>query len=158
MIAQTVDAVYLNATITKLKNAKAYTLQVANLMPAEKYNYKPSNEEMEFGKQLLHISENLCWLSASYLTSNKNPITEADGTLTAKQDIISIATKAYEFAINTLQNFDTKTLADSVKFFSGPMNKLQIINLIQDHQTHHRAQLLVYLRLNGIKPPSYIGW
>ncbi len=38
------------------------------------------------------------------------------------------------------------------------MNKLQINNPMQDHQTHHRAQLLNYLRLNGIKPPAYIGW
>jgi uncharacterized damage-inducible protein DinB len=38
------------------------------------------------------------------------------------------------------------------------MNKLQIINLINDHQTHHRAQLLVYLRLKGVKPPEYVGW
>ena len=158
LMAQDVDTFYLNANITKLKNAKEYTLQVADLMPEEKYNYKPSKEEMEFGKQLLHISENLCWLSSSYLTSNKSPITEADGKLTTKQDIITVATKAYDFAINTLQNLNTKTLADTVKFFAGPMNKLQIINLLQDHQTHHRGQLLVYLRLNGIKPPDYVGW
>lgn len=158
MMAQTVDAVFLNANITKLKNAREYTLLVANAMPAEKYNYQPSKEEMEFGKQLLHISENLCWLSSSYLTGNKNPTTEADGRLTFKKDIIAVVTKAYDFAINTLQNFDTKALADTVKFFAGPMNKLQIINLLQDHQTHHRGQLLVYLRLNGIKPPDYVGW
>jgi len=30
--------------------------------------------------------------------------------------------------------------------------------LLNDHQTHHRGQLVVYLRLNGIKPPAYIGW
>lgn len=158
MMAQTFDAVYLTANISKLKNAKAYTLQVASLMPAEKYDYNPSKEEMDFGKQLLHISENLCWLSSSYLTGNKNPLTDADGKLTSKNDIITIVTAAYDFAIDALQNFDTKSLADTVKFFAGPMNKLQIINLIQDHQTHHRAQLLVYLRLNGIKPPAYVGW
>ena len=158
LMAQTIDAVFLNANITKLKNAKEYTLQVANLLPAEKYNYKPSKAEMGFGKQLLHISENLCWLSSSYLTGNKNPLTEADGKLTSKKNIIAIVIKAYDFAIDALQNFDTKALADTVKFFSGSMNKLQIINLIQDHQTHHRAQLLVYLRLNGIKPPEYVGW
>jgi uncharacterized damage-inducible protein DinB len=156
--AQTVEGVFLNSNVSKLKNAKEYTLQVANLMPAEKYNYKPSKEEMEFGKQLLHISENLCWLSSSYLTINKNPLTEADSKLTLKKDIIIVVTKAYDFAIDALQNFDTKTLADTVKFFAGPMNKLQIINLMQDHQTHHRAQLLVYLRLNGIAPPEYVGW
>ena len=109
-------------------------------------------------KQLLHISQNLCWLSSTYITSNKNPLTEAEGKLTSKKDITTIVAKAYDFAVDALQNFDTKALADTVKFFAGPMNKLQIINLIQDHQTHHRAQLLVYLRLNTIKPPDYVGW
>lgn len=158
MMAQTVDAVFLKANITKLKNAKQYTLEVANLMPVEKYNYKPNKEEMEFGKQLLHISQNLCWLSSTYITSKKNPLTEAEGKLTSKKDISTIVAKAYDFAVDALQNFDTKALADTVKFFAGSMNKLQIINLIQDHQTHHRAQLLVYLRLNTIKPPDYVGW
>ncbi|MEO7488854.1 MAG: hypothetical protein ABIU77_17215, partial [Ferruginibacter sp.] len=92
--AQTVEGVFLNSNVSKLKNAKEYTLQVANLMPAEKYNYKPSKEEMEFGSQLLHISENLCWLSSSYLTINKNPLTEADSKLTLKKDIIIVVTKA----------------------------------------------------------------
>ena len=156
--AQPFETAFLNANISKLKNAKAYTLQVANLMPDTKYAYQPSKEEMEFGKQLLHLSQNLCWLSSSYLSANKNPLTEADGKLTEKKDIISVVTKAYDFAISALQIFDTKTLTDTVKFFAGTMNKLQIINLLQDHQTHHRAQLLVYLRLNGIKPPEYIGW
>ncbi len=156
--AQSVDTMFLKANITKLKNAKIYTLKVANLMPSEKYDYKPSNEEMEFGKQLLHISENLCWLSSAYINGNKNPLTEAEGKLTSKKDIITVVTKAYDFTIDALQNFNIKALSDSVKFFSGPMNKLQIINLIQDHQTHHRAQLLVYLRLNGIVPPGYVGW
>ncbi len=157
-MAQTIDEAYLKANISKLKNAKEYTLKAANSMPEGKYNYKPSKEEMEFGKQLLHISENLCWLSSSYITTNKNPLTEADSKLASKKDIITVVTNAYDFAIIALQNFDAKSLTDNVKFFAGPMNKLQIINLIQDHQTHHRAQLLVYLRLNEIKPPSYIGW
>ncbi|WP_374662973.1 DinB family protein [Parasegetibacter sp. NRK P23] len=38
------------------------------------------------------------------------------------------------------------------------MSKLQIINLLSDHQTHHRGQLLVYLRLCGLTPPKYVGW
>ncbi len=66
--------------------------------------------------------------------------------------------KTYDFALDVLQHFDLARLSDTVSFFAGPMNKLQIINLLNDHQTHHRAQMLVYLRLNGIKPPDYIGW
>ncbi len=156
--AQTLEAAFLNAHISKLKNAKAYTLQVARSMPTDKYDYKPSPEEMLFGRQLLHISENLCWLTSSYLTHNKNPLTAAESKLTSKEEIITVVAKAYDFAIDALQDFPAQSLMDTVKFFAGPMNKLQIINLVQDHQTHHRGQLMVYLRLNGIKPPDYVGW
>jgi uncharacterized damage-inducible protein DinB len=30
--------------------------------------------------------------------------------------------------------------------------------LMHDHHTHHRGQIIVYLRLNGLKPPKYVGW
>jgi uncharacterized damage-inducible protein DinB len=36
------------------------------------------------------------------------------------------------------------------------LNKLQFINFIHDHQSHHIGQLIVYLRLNNIEPPSSV--
>ena len=45
-----------------------------------------------------------------------------------------------------------------VDFFAGPKTRSQIIQLVDDHHTHHRAQLIIYLRLLGIKPPRYVGW
>ncbi len=156
--AQKIEDVFIQSHITKLTNAKAYTLKVAKLMPEAKYDFKPHADEMNFGRQLVHISQNLCWLSSSYLNEGANPLTDEDGKLTSKKDIAALVARAYDFAIAAVKNLPVKSLTDTVKFFVGPMNKLQIINLIEDHQTHHRAQLLVYLRLNGIKPPDYVGW
>jgi uncharacterized damage-inducible protein DinB len=53
---------------------------------------------------------------------------------------------------------DKDDLSTQVDFFAGPKTKLQILNIIQDHVTHHRGQLIVYLNLKGIKPPEYVGW
>ncbi len=156
--AQNVDSAFIQAHITKLTNAKQYTLQAARLMPDSLYNFSPAKDEMSFGKQLVHIAQNLCWLSSAYLNHNNNPLSEADTKATSKQQVENTVAKAYDFAIHELQTFDLHTLSDTVHFFAGPLSKLQIINLIEDHQTHHRGQLLVYLRINGIKPPDYIGW
>ena len=156
--AQNMENPFLKAAILKLENSQAYTLKVAALMPESLYSFKPVAEEMSFGEQLLHLSSNMGWLSSSYLGKDPNPVTKADAALLKKEDIKLVLEKAYAFAITSLKNFKANELTDSVKFFSGPMNKLQIINLLSDHQTHHRAQMLVYLRLNGIKPPSYVGW
>jgi uncharacterized damage-inducible protein DinB len=156
--AQSVDSLFLQAALKKLEHAKSYTLQVTDLMPAEYYAFKPTEEEMSFARQLLHLSENLGWLTSSYLRQDQNPISKKELSLTRKDSVIRIINRSYDYAITALKEFRPDELATQVKFFAGPLNKLQIINLINDHQTHHRAQLLVYLRLKGIKPPPYVGW
>lgn len=156
--AQKIDSLFLDAAITKLQNSKDYTLKVANLMPEEKYVFKPVPGEMSFGEQLLHLAENLNWLASAYLTSSKSPVTEVAKKSRQKKQIIQVISNSYDFAIGTLRSFNGLHLSDTVSFFTGTKTKLQIINLISDHQTHHRAQMIVYLRLNGIKPPDYVGW
>jgi len=156
--AQKIDFLFLDAAITKLQNSKEYTLKVANLLPEEKYGFKPVPDEMSFGEQLLHIAANLNWLTSSYITSSKSPVTKATTPVQKKDEVIEVLNKIYEHAIGALKSFEASHLADTVSFFAGPKTKLQIINLISDHQTHHRAQMIVYLRLNGVKPPEYVGW
>lgn len=128
-------------------------------MPANGYAYKPSPAEMSFGQQLIHLSRNLGWLSGHYLgNKDTNPVSEADLKLHQKDSIIAVVSRVYEYSLEKLKQFDPGQLSDTVSFFAGSMSKLQIINLINDHQTHHRGQLVVYLRMNGLTPPSYIGW
>ena len=156
--AQSTDALFLTAAIRKLEHSRDYTLEVARLMPPTEYGFSPVPEEMSFAEQLLHLSQNLGWLSASYLRGEDNPVGDADMKLHDKDSIIAVVGRVYDYALTALEKFPPDHLKDNVSFFAGPMNKLQIINLINDHQTHHRAQLLVYLRLKGIKPPEYLGW
>ena len=75
-----------------------------------------------------------------------------------KQNILAFINDAYEYAISALTQLDTNTLSKEFKWDEGKLNKYQILNLVQDHQTHHVGQLIVYLRLNNVEPPKYIGW
>ncbi len=144
----------------KMTHSKEYTLAVARLMPDTLYSFKPVEGEMSFGEQLIHITQNLYWLSSTYLAENPNPFTETKEHLLLldKAAIIQLVSKAYDYALLSISKLDTTTLSKESKFFAGNKNKYQFLNLIEDHQTHHRAQLIVYLRLKGIKPPEYIGW
>ena len=156
--AQGVDSLFLQSAIQKLEHAKAYTLTVAELMPAERFTFQPTTEGMSFARQLVHLSENLGWLSSAYLKHEASPILRDEKIVTEKDAVLAIVNRAYEYAIAALQSFPSAHLTDTVSFFAGPLTKLQIINLLNDHQTHHRAQLVVYLRLVGIKPSDYVGW
>jgi len=156
--AQSTDILFMEAAKKKLLNAKAYTLKVAELMPAEFYQFRPSEQEMGFAEQLLHLSANLGWLSSAYLTGGQNPVQKSDMATFLKDSVIRVVNRTYDYALHALEYLPADQLKEPVIFFAGPMNKLQIINLINDHQTHHRGQLLVYLRLKNIKPPDYVGW
>ena len=154
--AQTSDSL-INDLAIKWKNAKAYTLQMAQMMPEENYGFKPVPEEMSFGKQLLHIADNINWLSSAYLFGNK-PAENADTSSLNKQAIINTVSAAYDSAYAAQLRLTEKQLNETVDFFAGSKTRRQILILLHDHQTHHDGQLIVYLRLKGIKPPDYVGW
>jgi uncharacterized damage-inducible protein DinB len=157
--AQSADSVFLKVAYERLQRAMAYTGEIARLMPADDYGFKPSPEEKSFAEQVLHIAHNVGWLSGAYLSNGQpNPVGEADLKVTRKEDVIAVLDKAFAHARRALEHFPAGALLDRVDFFAGEMNQLQIINLLNDHHTHHRGQLIVYLRLKGLKPPRYVGW
>ncbi len=158
--AQSESALLIQSHVEKLENAKDYTIAVARLLPDSLYDYKPVPEEMSFREQLIHLSQNLYWLSSTYIGEVPNPFEPTKDALAklGKDSLISLVKKGYDYAIRSISKIDIKTLPKEFKFSGKNLNKYQFLNLIEDHQTHHRGELIVYLRLNGIKPPKYIGW
>ena len=154
-------AVAQNATtdafLEKWNNSKTYLIEVAQAMPADLYHYKPTEREMTFGQQLIHIKENMEWLSNAYFTDKEYKKVK-DETKYSKEETIALLEKSFDSVYQIIKNTDPKLLDSQVAFFAGLKTKLQILNLLQDHVTHHRGQLLVYLNLNEIKPPKYVGW
>jgi uncharacterized damage-inducible protein DinB len=143
--------------VEKWDNSKDYLVAVAEAMPEEKYDYKPAAREMLFREQLFHIQENMNWLSTTHFSEEKYMKKEALKGLSKAQIIQEIKT-SFEKAKAFVQKINDAELSQKVTFFEGSKSKLQILNLMQDHVTHHRAQILVYLNLNQIQPPKYVGW
>ena len=105
-------------------------------------------------EQLSHIKENIDWLTNSYFDGPKMEKSMAK----TKLEIIKELKDSFSNCYNTIKNSDTKSYNEKVTFFAGDKTKLQILNLLQDHVTHHRGQIIVYLNLKGITPPRFSGW
>ena len=138
-------------------NAKEYALKMAELMPEEFYDFKPVPVEMSFRGQLMHIAQNIRWLTSSFLfVPAGTPV--VDSTVKGKADVIKILSDAYDMGSAAHKNISAKQLDEVVPFFAGLMTRRQMLILKHDHQTHHVGQIIVYLRLKGITPPDYVGW
>jgi uncharacterized damage-inducible protein DinB len=145
------------AFLEKWENSKNYLLTVAEAMPEEYYDFKPTEREMSFKEQLIHIKGNIDWLSISYFTEKEFKKEKKELPKT-KEETIALLKTTFENSSNIIQNTTDGDFTEVVNFFAGPKSKLQILNLLQDHVTHHRGQLVVYLNLKEIEPPKYIGW
>jgi uncharacterized damage-inducible protein DinB len=148
---------FLQDHITKWTNGLKYTEDVMNTLPDSLWNFKPVKEEMSFREQVLHITQNMYWLSSTYLNDENTGLKIKD----EGQSIQEIKAKYQEigkYTLEVLRNLQENELTERVHFFAGNLTRWQIFELMHDHHTHHRGQMIVYLRLNGFKPPKYVGW
>ncbi len=150
----------INSHLEKFKNAKSYTLSMAEKLPEEKYDFKPVKEEMSFKEQLVHIGENIYWLSSTYIKEEPNPLKgkKVNSNEMNKEQVIQFVKDAYEYGLKVMIELDEKSFSKEFNWNGGKLNKYQFLNLVQDHQAHHVGQLIVYLRLNALEPSKYIGW
>lgn len=148
---------FIEESLEKWENSKEYTIEVAEAMPEEAYDYKPTEDQMSFKEQLLHMMGNINWLSITYLPGESAGF-DLKSTEYSKQEIIGMLRKTYEMAGKAIEKMDVEQLDEKVEFFAGPKTKRQIMTLLNDHSTHHRGQIIIYLRMKGINPPRYRGW
>ncbi len=146
------------AFLEKWENSKNYLLAIAEAMPEEDFDFKPTERQMSFKEQLLHIEDNMLWLKDSYILNTPVKREKTKATTISKEAIVESLTNSFGLVYNAVLQMPDSQLNDIVEFFAGPKSKLQILNLLQDHLTHHRGQLIVYLNLNKVEPPKYSGW
>lgn len=145
------------AFLVKWENSKNYLLEIIALMPEEHLTFKPTEREMSFQEQLIHIKGNMDWLSTTYFSSDSLVRSTSEVTY-SKEEIKVLVRQAFEQTAAKVNSTTDESLLEVVDFFAGPKSKLQILNLLQDHVTHHRGQLIVYLNLKEVEPPRYVGW
>ncbi|MCM4172146.1 DUF1572 domain-containing protein [Arenibacter sp. TNZ] len=144
--------------LEKWDNSKTYLVTLIEAMPYEKFDFKPTEKQMTFQDQLLHIESNMDWLCSTYFEGHKSNKHRDSTVKLTKEETIKFVITGFDRVSTILKNIPSSELSEKVEFFAGKKTKLQILNLLQDHVTHHRGQLIVYLNLNNIEPPKYVGW
>ena len=145
-------------------NARAYTLAVAEAMPASDYGFRPDypnalRPAMTFGEQLVHLGRNIEWVSADKLLGGATPprpdIDPAD-----KSAVIAYLDAMFALGKRALGSLSFAELDERVDWFGEGerLSKRRVGLLLFDHVTHHRAQAIVYLRVKGVAAPEYVGW
>jgi len=128
-------------------------LGTAEIMPADKYGYKPTPEEMGFGESIAHIAEvnNFSCSKFADVPMPQTKVTEKD----SKEKLVAALKESLDYCKETLAKLDDAKLQEAITFFGGrPAPRAAAMFELLDDLSDHYATLSVYLRLNGLLPPS----
>lgn len=151
--------------LEKWENSKNYTLEALQLVPDSSLMFRPTEDQMSVQEQIQHISGNVYGLSRRFLDYEPEGFDEealkeklgADSL--SREELTELLTDAYAFGEAAVKNLPAERWDEEVSnFFAGAKSRRVVIYLLQDHATHHRAQVLIYMRLLGLTPPRYRGW
>lgn len=139
------------------ERAKAYTKEYLDAMPKDKYGFRAQDSVRTFAQQMLHLAQANVGLSAN--GTGKDRIWQGrflENTTSAQSpDSVNYFVMAsYDFAIEGIKSMDIAKLEEKNK--RGNFDETRYAWLLKafEHQTHHRGQTTIYIRLLGIKPPN----
>ena len=126
----------------------------AEEMPADKFSYKPTPEQMSFGHLVLHIIEannHLCSKAADVPEPKTEELKETD----SKEKLVSALKASFDFCGTALAKTDDSKLGDNIEVFPGRQGPraFAFIALASSWADHYGAAAM-YLRLNGLLPPT----
>jgi hypothetical protein len=125
----------------------------AEAMPADKYGYKPTPDMMSFGHLMIHTADTNTTLCAA-LSGTPAPTAKMEET-DGKDKLVAGLKASFDFCATALANVDDAKLGEQVAIFGGRMVPRAAAWLILSGSwADHYGTEAVYLRLNGILPPT----
>jgi len=130
------------------------TTGAVDAMPADKFSYKPTADQMTFAHLVVHIIEfnnSICSKAADVPAPKVEESKETD----SKDKLVAAVKASYAFCSEALGKMDDSKLGDSIELFGGRQAPRAMAALIASSGwADHYAAAAMYLRLNGVTPPS----
>ena len=134
----------------RLKNI---LLRSAEKMPEENYGFRPTDAVRTYGQILGHVAD-AQYLFCSKALGEKNPELKIEQTKTSKADLIAALKDAFAYCDKAYDGMTDASGAQMVQLFGSDAPKLGVLIVNNGHNMEHYGNLVTYMRMKNIVPPS----
>lgn len=128
-------------------------LRAAEAMPEESYGFRPTEEVRTFGQIVGHVADSQ-YAMCSTVLGETNPAPAVEKTKTTKSDLVTALREAFDYCQRAYAGLTDATAAETVKMMGSDSPKLGVLNVNNIHTIEHYGNMVTYLRMNGIVPPT----
>jgi uncharacterized damage-inducible protein DinB len=144
-------------------NVEHEFVPAAEAMPEDKFGFAPANGEFKgvrtFGDQVKHVAA-VNYIFGAAILSEKVPVDVGEesgpASIKTKAEILNYLKESFAYVHKAVQTINDKNLVELVKspFGEGKVTRLGLATSVAAHGFDHYGQMVEYLRMNGIVPPS----
>jgi hypothetical protein len=147
------DPTPISEAMAAYKQTKTIIIASAELMPAENFSFKATPDIRTYAQMFTHVAqaqESICSLIAGTATATR----PAESTAATKDDVVALIKKSFDtcdaaYASVTMANMNE---VSGTGYFRG--TKLGNMWKNVAHNNEMYGQMVIYLRLKGLVPPS----
>ena len=130
-----------------------FVVAAAEKMPEENYSFRPTDEVRSFGQLVGHLADSqyyFCGVAAGDMKSGPS----VEKSKTAKTDLVAALKEAVAFCGKTYACMTDSRGCEMAKVMNMDMAKLAVLSLNTAHDYEHYGNMVTYMRIKGIVPPS----
>jgi uncharacterized damage-inducible protein DinB len=129
-----------------------FVLRAAEKMPDESYAFKPTPEVRSFGQLIGHIADDQYEYCAPIKGEHQSANFEEQTP--PKAQMVAMLKTAFAYCDIVYDTLIDASAADKVKFRGRDLPKLLVLTHHAGHAWEHYGNIVVYMRLKGLVPPS----
>ena len=132
---------------------KSDLLKSAEEMPEENYSFKPVSTVRSFGQLIGHVADAQYEFCSAVIGDGKQP-PGIEKSKTSKADLIQALKDGFAYCDQAYNGMTDAHAAEIAKFFGHDSPKLTILTFNVAHNMEHYGNVVTYLRIKGLVPPS----
>jgi uncharacterized damage-inducible protein DinB len=143
------------STFTKVAYSRIENilLRSAEKVPEEDYSFKPTDAVRSYGQIVGHVAD-AQYMFCSIALGEKNPAPNIEKTKTTKADLIAALKDAFAYCDKAYDGMTDLSGAQMIKLFGSDTPRLGVLIVNNMHDMEHYGNLVTYMRLKGIVPPT----
>lgn len=149
-LAQSTPAGDLKAMWSSVSNN---VVRSAEKMPEEDYAFKPAPEVRSFGQIIGHVADAQYMMCAAAKGEKRDPA-QVEKTKTSKADLSAALKESVAYCDAVYSGLTDAKAAETVKMFGRERTRFGALIMNLNHTMEHYGNLVTYLRIKGLVPPS----
>ncbi len=131
-----------------------YIMSTARMVDSELYDYRPTEEVRSLGEILGHLA-NAQYMFCAAVAGESSPNSQNWEEMASDKDaIVAALVDAFAYCEGVYSSTTDAQAARELTFFGSPNTVAGVLAFNTGHNYEHYGNLVTYMRINGITPPS----